>query len=103
MALVKFCIEREANSMKYLIISTYDSCDDWEIKTNNASLTKEEFEDDYYIEGLEIVCNRLRYDMLEECDIPLENYDFVVLCVNGSVQVLKDTVNRNGKRKITTC
>ena len=75
--------------MKYLIISTYDSCYDWEIKTNEASLTRQEFEDDYYIEGLDIVC-RLRYDMLEDCDIPVENYDFVVICVNGSVKVLKD-------------
>lgn len=80
--------------MKYLIISTYDSCYWWEVRTNDCSLNREEYKDEVRIEGLEIVCNRLENDMLEECDIPFEDYDFVVLCVDGSVQILKDMVNK---------
>ena len=82
--------------MKYLIISTYDSGYWWEIKTNDCSLDRNEYEDNKYIEGLEILCNRLDEDLLDMVsdEIPFDDFDFVVLSVDGSIEVLKDTTNK---------
>lgn len=80
--------------IKYLIISTYDSCYDWEVKINDKSICRYDYEMEIEKTELDDICIKLMYDMLDETEIPLENYDFVVLCTDGSVQILKDVVNR---------
>ena len=80
--------------MKYLIISTYDSCYDWEIKDNTDSISDYEYDRGTRIEKFNYLCEMLICDSLYNSDIDTSEYDFVCICVNGSIEVLKDTVNR---------
>lgn len=73
--------------MKYLIISTYDSCYDWSVKTNDAICSRYDYVRGHRIKGLEKLLEEIDNDNLS-CDyINKLDYDLIVICQDGNIEL----------------
>ncbi len=76
--------------MKYLIISMYDSSYCWSVATKDEKCDREDYVRGYRIKGLEQLLEQIDSDFINYHDIAMLDYDFIVLCQDGDIEILKE-------------
>lgn len=87
--------------MKYLIISNYDSQCTFSICDNGRTYTAEDKMPNFIINIKRLNLNLLYDEFVNAilCMKELEDYDFIVYCEDGYVEILKDKMNDKEEQK----
>ncbi len=80
--------------MNYLIISIYDSGYVWSVKTNNNFCNRQQYIKGDSIKGLENLLDKIDSLDIDYSYIRCLDYDFIVICEDGCIEILKDRRKR---------
>lgn len=83
--------------MTYLILSNYDGGTNWSIKSSLGNLSKED-NIEKFPPLLKAICSYMwdnefrafEYELKDALDSISPNFDFVMLCEDGNIRVIKD-------------